>query len=113
MIRRGGVWWTDLGIPRGSAPGLRRPVVVIGSDRYNESRLATATVVVLTTNLKLAALPGNVLLPTAVSGLPEDSVANVTQITTLDRDDLVEEAGTLPAWVMDDLDDGLRRALAL
>ncbi len=113
MIQRGEVWWADLGEPRGSAPALRRPVVVVQSDRYNESRLRTVIVVALTSNARLASMPGNVSVAAALSGLPEDSVVNVTQVATIDRDDVVERVGALPAWLVDLIDDGLRRVLTL
>jgi mRNA interferase MazF len=113
VIARGEVWWADLGLPRGSAPVLRRPVLVISDDRYNASRLQAVTVVVLTSTMRLAALPGNVAVPVDVSGLDRDSVVNVTQIATVDRVALEERVGRLPAWVMTQVDDGVRRALAL
>lgn len=113
MIARGEVWWADLGLPRGSAPALRRPVLVISDDRYNASRLQTVTVVVLTSTTRLAALPGNLAVPADLSGLDRDSVVNVTQVATVDRNALEERAGQLPAWAMTQVDDGLRRALAL
>ena len=110
---RGEVWWADLGLPRGSAPALRRPVLVVSADQYNRSRLRTVTVVVLTTNTQLAALPGNVAVPADLTGMEADSVVNVTQVATVDRHALEERAGQLPAWAMTQVDDGLRRALAL
>jgi mRNA interferase MazF len=113
VIARGEVWWADLGLPRGSAPALRRPVLVIGDDRYNASRLQTVTVVVLTSTKRLAALPGNVAVAADLSGLDRDSVVNVTQVATLDRAVLEQRVGALPPWVMTQVDDGLRRALAL
>jgi mRNA interferase MazF len=113
VIARGEVWWADLGLPRGSAPALRRPVLVISGDRYNASRLQTVTVVVLTSTMRLAALPGNVAVPADLSGLDRDSVVNVTQVVTVDRAALEDRAGQLPAWVMTQVDDGVRRALAL
>ncbi len=114
MITRGGIWWADLGSPRGSAPALRRPVLVICDDRFNASRLRTVTVVTLTSTRRLAALPGNVAIPADVSGLPEESVANVTQIATLDRGALEgREVGRVPGWLMAQVDDGLRLALGL
>ena len=113
MIQRGEVWWADLGEPRGSAPALRRPVGVVQSDRYNESRLRTVIVVALTSNARLVSMPGNVSVAAALSGLPEDSVVNVTQVATIDRDDVVERVGALPAWLVDLIDDGLRRVLTL
>jgi mRNA interferase MazF len=111
---RGRLWWADLALPRGSAPALRHPVLVVSADQYNRSRLATVTVVVLTRNIQLAALPGNVLLPVdVVADLDADSVVNVTQIATIDRDALDECIGSLPDWLMAEVDAGLARALAL
>jgi mRNA interferase MazF len=112
-MRRGELWWADLGLPRGSAPALRRPVLVISADQYNRSRLATVTVAVLTSNLRLAGLPGNVLLPAEVTGLDDDSVVNVTQLATIDRAAVEDRLGTLPDWLMAHVDTGLQRALAL
>jgi mRNA interferase MazF len=111
---RGEVWWADLGLPRGSAPALRRPVLVISADQYNRSRLATVTVAVLTSNVQLAALPGNVLVAADVlDGLDGDSVVNVTQLATIDRGAIEEHIGSLPDWLMGEVDAGLARALAL
>lgn len=97
VIAQGDVWWADLAAPEGSAPGFRRPVVVVQSDSLNRSRLSTTVCVALTGNLKWAKAPGNVLLSAHATGLPRDSVANVSQIVTLDRSVLSERAGKLPA----------------
>ncbi len=113
MIERGDLCWADLGEPKGSAPVYRRPVVVVQAGPYNRSRLRTAVVAVLTTNLRLAAMPGNVLVPAGLTGLPADSVVDVTQLVTLDREDLEERVGTVPTWLMEEVDRGLRRVLAL
>jgi mRNA interferase MazF len=110
---RGELWWADLGLPRGSAPALRRPVLLISADQYNRSNLRTITVAVLTSNAQLAALPGNVSVPADVAGLQADSVVNVTQIAAIDRDALEERIGTFPDWLMAQVDAGLGRALAL
>ena len=88
-------------------------MVVVQSDRYNRSRLRTVIVVALTSNTRLASIPGNVSIPADVSGLSGDSVANVTQVAAIDRLDAVERVGTLPAWLVDLIDDGLRRVLTL
>jgi mRNA interferase MazF len=93
---QGEVWWADLGEPRGSKPGFRRPILVVQGDSLNRSRLATTVCVVLTSNVKWAAAPGNVLLPGNATGLPKDSVANVSQIVTLDKEELTERVGKLP-----------------
>jgi mRNA interferase MazF len=113
LIARGELWWADLGLPRGSAPALRRPVLIVSADQYNRSRLRTVTVVVLTTTTQLAALPGNVSVPSDVSGLPSHSVVNVTQVATIDRATLEERIGLLPDWLLAQVDAGLRRALGL
>jgi mRNA interferase MazF len=110
---RGEVWWADLGLPRGSAPALRRPVLIISSDQYNRSKLRTVTIAVLTSNSRLAALPGNVATPSELLGLPTDSVVNVTQLATVDRAALEQRVGILPDWLMAQVDEGLERALAL
>ena len=110
---RGELWWADLGLPRGSAPALRRPVLIISADQYNRSNLRTVTVAVLTTNVKLAALPGNVAIPADIAGLNADSVVNITQIATIDRAALGERIGGLPDWLTAQVDAGLTRALAL
>ena len=95
-ITQGDVWWADLPRPRGSGPGLRRPVVVVQGDALNRSRIATVVCVPLTSNVKWADAPGNVLLPPSATGLPKESVANVSQVITLDKTDLTERTGKLP-----------------
>ncbi len=113
MTERGDICWTDLGEARGSKPAKRRPVLVIQSGPFNASRLDTTIAAVITSNTALAAMPGNVFLPAAVSGLPKDSVINVTALVTLDKADLEEPVGCAPASLMDDVDRGLRRVLGL
>jgi len=114
VIRRGQIHWADLGEPRGSEPGYRRPVLVVQSDPFNRSRIATVVVAVLTSNLALAEAPGNVLLLRSTTRLPKDSVANVSQLLSLDRSDLEDKAVcTLPQATMDAVDEGLRLVLAL
>lgn len=97
MIAQGEVWWADLGQPAGSEPGFRRPVVVVQGDAFNASSLRTIVCVALTSNLKWAEAPGNVLLPARATGLPKPSVANVSQVVTLDRTALAERVGRLSA----------------
>jgi mRNA interferase MazF len=92
---------------------LRRPVLIVSDNRFNASKLRTVTVVTLTTNRRLAAIPGNVTIPAEVSGLADESIANVTQIATVDRGVLGDVVGGLPAWLMSKVDDGLRLALGL
>jgi mRNA interferase MazF len=97
VIAQGEVWWADLAAPVGSEPGYRRPVVVVQGDAFNASTLRTVACVALTSNLRWADAPGNVLLPARATGLPKPSVANVTQLVTLDREALTERAGRLSA----------------
>ena len=97
MIAQGEVWWADLAEPGGSEPGFRRPVVVVQGDAFNASTLRTVVCVVLTSNLRWADAPGNLLLAARATGLPKASVANVTQLVTLDREALTERAGRLSA----------------
>ena len=96
MIAQGEVWWADLPEPTGSEPGFRRPVIVIQNDAFNRSRIATVICVALTSNVKFAAAPGNVILPAQATGLDKDSVANVSQIVTLDKSDLTKRVGKIP-----------------
>jgi mRNA interferase MazF len=96
VIAQGDVWWADLPEPTGSGPGFRRPVVVLQGDALNRSRLATVVCVPLTTNLRWAEAPGNVLLPARLTGLPKDSVANVSQVVAVDEGLLGERSGRLP-----------------
>jgi mRNA interferase MazF len=113
VTERGSICWADLGEARGSRPAKRRPVLVIQSDPFNASRLGSTVAAVITSDTALAAMPGNVFLPAAVSGLPRDSVVNVTALVTLDKTDLEGPAGYVPASLMDDVDRGLRRVLGL
>jgi mRNA interferase MazF len=113
VIRRGSVWWANLGQPQGSKPAKRRPVLVIQANSFNASRLNTALVAVITSNTRLATMPGNVFLPANIAGLPKDSVVNVTALVTLDKTDLRAETGRLPAALMHEVDRGLRSVLSL
>ena len=97
MIAQGEIWWADLGDPSGSGPGFRRPVVVVQGEPFNMSAIATVVCVPLTSNLRWADAPGNVHLDSRITGLPSDSVANVSQVVTLDRSLLTDRAGKLDA----------------
>lgn len=112
-IQRGDIWWADLPAPRRSEPGFRRPVLVVQADSFNVSRIQTAIVAAITSNLALADAPGNVLLPARSAGLARDSVVNVSQLLTLDRGFLTEHAGTLPPRLLSSVDEGLRTVLQL
>jgi mRNA interferase MazF len=113
VIRRGEIWWADLPEPVGSRPGYRRPVLVIQSDGFNRSGIATVIVVVITSNTSLALAPGNVLLPKRATGLSVDSVANISQVITVDKDLLTERAGSLPVNLLADVENGLRYVMSL
>lgn len=113
VVARREVWWADLEEPRESEPGFRRPIVVVQADAFNRSRLRTVVAVALTSNTRYLDGPGNVLLPGLVTGLPRDSVANVTQIVTVDEDYLDERVGRIPRRLMRRVDSGLRLILDL
>jgi mRNA interferase MazF len=95
VIFQGEIWWADLPDPTGSGPGFRRPVIVVQGDSFNRSKISTVLCVTLTSNLKWAEAPGNALLQSRLTGLPKDSVANVSQVITLDKSLLTERVGKL------------------
>ena len=95
-MNRNEIWWANLSSPKGSEPGYRRPVLIIQNDKINRSNINTTIAIVITSNISLAAAPGNVLLKSSNSGLHKDSVANVSQIVTLDRGSLTERVGKVP-----------------
>ena len=107
------MWWADLDEPRGSEPGFRRPLLIVQDDAFNRSRIRTVLAIVLTSNLRLVDAPGNVLIPAKAAGLPKDSVANVSQIVTLDRDYLTEPAGKVRGPLLKNVENGLRLVLGL
>ena len=107
VIAQCDVWWADLADPIGSAPGYRRPVVVIQSDPLNRSQLATVVCVVLTSNLRWSIAPGNVLLSAKHTGLDRDSVANVSQLVTIDKRQLTERVGAIPKRQMEAVFSGI------
>lgn len=101
LISQGEVWWADLGDPAGSAPGYRRPVLVVQSDAFNRSRISTTLCVPLTSNLKWADAPGNVALTARATGLDKDSVANVSLVVAVDKDQLTERVGRVSQRKLD------------
>jgi mRNA interferase MazF len=113
VIRRGQIWWVDLGDARGSAPAYRHPALVIQRDEVNASRIDTVVVSVLTSHRRLAKAPGNTLLPKRSTGLPRDSVANASQLATVNKSDLEMLVGMLPLRLLDSVDRGLRWFLGL
>ncbi len=112
-MRRGEIWWASLPEPRGSGPGGRRPVLVIQSNAFNRSRIATAVVAAITGNLELAGAPGNVELPRRGTGLPRKSVVNVSQVLTVDKRFLTTRAGRVPQTLLARVEQGLRLVLGL
>ncbi len=113
VVARGEVWWVDFGEPVGSEPAYVRPGIVVSSDRFNRSRLATVLITAVTSNLRLGALPGNVEVRAGVADLPKASVMNVTQTMVVDRSRLTSLIGVLPSPIVRQLDDGLRLVFAL
>ncbi len=111
VVTRGEVWWIDFADPMGSAPGYRRPGVVVSSDRFNRSRLGTVIVAAITSNMRLVTAPGNVVLPDEL--LPKPSVINVTQLLAIDRQLLDRRIAMLAAIEVRELDEGLRLVLGL
>lgn len=115
-VAQGDVWWADLGEPVGSGPGYRRPVLIVQGDPFNRSAIATVVSAPMTSNLKWAEAPGNVLLKPKDTGLPQDSVVNVSQLVALDRNVLVERVGKVPsrklALVLTGIDTMLGRTTA-
>jgi mRNA interferase MazF len=112
-VNRGEVWWVDFGQPFGSEPGYRRPVLILQADSFNRSRIQTVVVVPLSTNTALALAPGNVLCRPRETGLKKASVANVSQLTVIDRSRLADKAGELSGRLLTQVEDGVRLLLAL
>lgn len=113
MTDRGDIHWAELAEPRGSAPGFRRPVLIVQADPYNRSRLATTIGVTLTSNLERSRVPGNVFLSAEGTGLPKDSVAEVTSLVTVDEADLDAPVGRVSDHLLEEVSRGLRRVLDL
>lgn len=107
VVAQGDIWWAELPDPAGSGPGYRRPVVVVQGDAFNRSNIATAVCIALTTNLRWAQAPGNVALSARSTGLPKDSVANVSQVLTIDRTLLTERVGRVSRGQLAAILDGI------
>lgn len=112
-MRRGEVWWASLPEPTGSGPGFRRPVLVVQSNSFNQSRISTVVVAVVTSNVALAEAPGNVRLAKSEAGLPRASVVNVSQLLTIDRALLTLRVKALSGQTMARVDEGLRLVMGL
>jgi len=112
-VRRGEIWWASLTTPQGSSPGFRRPILIIQSNEFNQSRINTVVAVVITSNLAIANAPGNIRISARSSGLKKASVVNVSQIITVDKSYLTERAGKLNENHMKAVTDGLQLVLAI
>lgn len=112
-MKRGQIWWAELPEPSASEPGYKRPVIIVQADEFNISRISTVVVVAITSNLRVADAPGNLRLPKSKTGLAKDSVANVSQILTLDKSFLTEQIGQLDKVTAQQLDEGLQLVLSL
>jgi mRNA interferase MazF len=112
-MRRGEVWWASLPPPVGSEPGYRRPLLIVSSDDFNVTKINTVVCAAITSNTRLAAAPGNVLLRARESGLPQDSVVNVSQIVTVNKQQLTERVSALSPRVVIEVETGLRLVLGM
>lgn len=112
-MQRGEIWWAALPDPSDSEPSYKRPLLIVQSDDFNRSSINTVIAVVITSNLRLSDAPGNVLLPRKSSGLPKKSVANVSQLITVDKIFLTEKAGQLSPQILHDIESGIRLVLSL
>jgi len=112
-MHRGEIWWADLPASEGSGPGFRRPVLIVQANSFNRSRINTVIAVALTNNVRLGEAPGNILLPSDYTDLPNDYVANVSQVVTIDKSYLDECVGVLPSRFVRLIDEGLRLVLEL
>ena len=113
VIKRGQIWWAELPEPMGSGPGYRRPLLIIQSNNFNKSKINTIIAAVITSNIRLSAAPGNILLSTQKSKLPKESVINVSQLITIDKSFLTEKVNTLSNSIMANVDEGVRLVLQL
>lgn len=112
-MKKGEIWWASLGEPGGSEPGFRRPVIIVSANEFNDSRINTVLAVVVTTNLRLADAPGNILLEKKHSKLAKDSVINVSQLITVNKEFLTEKISKLNAQHLNAVNEGLRLVLGL
>jgi mRNA interferase MazF len=112
-VKRGELWWASLPEPSGSGPGFRRPLLIVSSNSFNQSRISTLIAAVVTSNLRLADAPGNVRLPAKGTGLTKPSVVNVSQLITVDKSFLTSCIGRLSPRLLADVDEGLRLVLSL
>lgn len=112
-MKRGDVWWASMAEPRGSEPGYRRPVVIVSSNEFNKSHIQTVICAAITTNLRLENAPGNFKLSKSKHGINRESVVNISQLVTLDKSFLTEQAGSLNNTQLNKLNEGLRLVLSI
>ncbi|MBL0701932.1 MAG: type II toxin-antitoxin system PemK/MazF family toxin [Desulfosarcina sp.] len=113
VIKRGQIWWAELPEPIGSGPGYRSPLLIIQSNDFNKSKINTIIAALITSNIRLSAAPGNILLSIKKSKLPKESVINISQLITIDKSFLTEKANTLSSSIMTNVDEGVRLVLQL
>jgi mRNA interferase MazF len=112
-MRRGEIWWASLPEPAGSGPGLRRPLLIVSANSFNDSGINTVVATVITSNVRLADAPGNVRLPSRGTGLAKPSIVNVSQMITVDKSFLTERVGRVTGRHLVEVDDGLRLVLSI
>ena len=112
-MEKGDIWWASLDEPMGSEPGYHRPIVVISSNDFNQSKIKTVIVAIITSNLRLADAPGNIILSKKSTGLDRDSVLNISQLITLDKSFLTKRIGKLSNTQLNFLDDSIKLVLNL
>jgi mRNA interferase MazF len=112
-VVKGEIWWATLPTPRASEPGYKRPVLILQSDAFNRSNINTVICAVITSNIRLARAPGNVILSKKNSNLPKKSVVNVSQIVTLDKSYLTECVGAISKNLMGKVENGIKLVLEI
>ena len=112
-MQRGEIWWASLPVPEGSGPGYRRPVLIVQANEFNRSKINTIIAAVITSNLSLASAPGNVHLGRSSSGLPKESVVNISQLITIDKRFLTDRIKSIDQHTMQEVDAGLRTVLSI
>jgi mRNA interferase MazF len=112
-MTRGEIWWADFGIPFGSEPGFRSPVLIVQDDPFNLSRIQTTVVIPLSTNLSLRHAPGNVFVPKEESELTKDSVIVVSQLSAIDKRRMIEKAGRIPKKILNEVENGIKQVLGI
>ncbi len=112
-MMRGELWWADFGLPFGSEPGFKRPVLILQNDSFNKSNINTIIIIPLTTNMTLAEAPGNVIVPKSESSLSKDSVLVVSQLSVIDKKRLTEHFGKITKKTLEEVEEGIQLLLDL